>query len=82
MPGIHIELKAAKDITDDELKVLPEKALKQFDNKKYDTELTTKGVMNMFKYGLVFSEKEVKILRCDTVIIYFLSYKPFQLTIK
>ena len=61
MPGVLIELKAAKDCSDDELKVLSETALKQINDRKYDTELTTKGVKNVFKYGVAFSGKRVEI---------------------
>jgi hypothetical protein len=61
MPGVLIELKAAKDCSDDELKELSEKALKQINDRKYDTELTAKGVKNVFKYGVAFSGKSVQI---------------------
>lgn len=61
MPGVLIELKAAKDCSDDELKALSETALKQINDRKYDTELTTKGVKNIFKYGVAFSGKKVEI---------------------
>lgn len=61
MPGVLIELKAAKDCADDELKALSETALKQINDRKYDTELTTKGVKNIFKYGVAFSGKKVQI---------------------
>lgn len=61
LPGILIELKAAKDCTEDELKVLSEKALAQIDNRKYETELTVKGIRNILKYGVAFSGKKVQI---------------------
>ena len=61
MPGVLIELKAAKDCPEDELKALSETALKQINDRKYDTELTTKGVKNIFKYGVAFSGKKVQI---------------------
>ena len=47
--------------TPDELKELSEKALRQINDRKYDTELTTKGVKNVFKYGVAFSGKRVQI---------------------
>jgi hypothetical protein len=62
LPGVLIELKAAKDCSDDELKELSENALKQINDRKYDTELTTKGVKNIFKYGVAFSGKRVEIV--------------------
>ena len=61
MPGILIELKAAKDSSKDELKLLSEKALKQISTKKYETALTSKGVKKIFKYGVAFSGKKVEI---------------------
>lgn len=61
LPGILIELKAAKDCPEDELKELSEKALAQIDSRKYETELTVKGVRNILKYGVAFSGKRVKI---------------------
>ena len=61
MPGVLIELKAAKDCSDDELKELSATALKQINDRKYETELTTKGVKNIFKYGVAFSGKRVEI---------------------
>ena len=61
LPGILIELKAAKDCPEDELKELSEKALAQIDSRKYETELTVKGVRNILKYGVAFSGKRVQI---------------------
>ena len=61
LPGILIELKAAKDCPEDELKELSEKALEQIDSRKYETELTVKGVRNILKYGVAFSGKRVQI---------------------
>ncbi len=61
LPGILIEFKAVKDCPEDELKELSETALKQINDRKYDAELTTKGVKNIFKYGVAFSGKKVQI---------------------
>ena len=61
MPGVLIELKAAKNASDDVLKALSETALKQINDRKYDTELTTRGVKTIFKYGVAFSGKKVQI---------------------
>ncbi len=61
LPGIIIELKAEKDCSADELKKLSETALKQIEDKKYDTEMTTKGVKIIYKYGVAFSGKTVEV---------------------
>ena len=61
MPGIIIELKAKKDANGDELKDLAKVALKQIIDKKYDTEMQTKGIKNVIKYGVAFSGKHVEI---------------------
>lgn len=60
-PGILIELKAAKDCTDADLKELAQTALQQINEKKYDTEMTVKGVKSIFKYGVAFSGKKVEV---------------------
>ena len=61
MPGIIIELKAEKDADGDELKELAKVALKQIVDKKYDTEMQTKGIKTVIKYGVAFSGKHVEI---------------------
>ena len=61
MPGILIELKACKDCTGEELKQLSVKALNQMNEKKYETELCSRGVETIFKYGVAFSGKRVEI---------------------
>ena len=61
LPGIIIELKAEKDCSEDKLKELSEKALQQIVDKKYDTEMKTLGVENIYKYGVAFSRKNVVV---------------------
>ena len=61
LPGIIIELKAAKDCSEDELKELSKKALQQIDEKKYDTELREAGITDVIKYGVAFCGKKVEI---------------------
>ena len=61
MPGIIIELKAEKDADEKELKELAKVALKQIIDKKYDTEMQTKGIKTIIKYGVAFSGKHVEI---------------------
>ena len=61
MPGILIELKAARNFSGDKLKQLSETALAQIQDRKYDTDMISKGVKTIFKYGVAFSGKQVEI---------------------
>lgn len=61
MPGILIELKAAKDADDETLKTLSKEALKQMNDKSYDTEMMTKGIKTIYKMGVAFSGKKVEV---------------------
>ena len=61
LPGILIELKAAKGCTEEELALLSEKALEQINDRKYETELMEKGVKSILKYGAAFSGKRVRV---------------------
>lgn len=61
LPGIIIELKAEKNCSDSELKTLAETALRQINGKKYDTEMISKGVKTVYKYGVAFSGKKVEV---------------------
>lgn len=60
-PGILIELKADKNSSDD-LMDLAQTALQQINDRKYDTEMTAKGVKTLFKYGVAFSGKKVEVV--------------------
>ena len=61
MPGVLIEVKAAKDQSREELVLLAEKALHQIMEQKYDTELISSGVKTVLKYGIAFCGKRVEI---------------------
>ena len=61
LPGIIIELKAEKDCSENELKALAETALQQIIEKKYDTEMISKGVKTIYRYGVAFSGKNVEV---------------------
>ena len=61
LPGIIIELKAEKNCNENELQELAKTALKQINDKKYDTELKSKGVKMIYKYGIAFSGKHVAV---------------------
>lgn len=61
LPGIIIELKAEKNCNEKELQELAKTALKQINDKKYDTDLKSKGVKMIYKYGVAFSGKHVAV---------------------
>ncbi len=61
LPGILIELKAEKNCSEEKLKKLSESALRQINDKKYDTELIAAGVKTIYKYGVAFSGKKVEV---------------------
>lgn len=61
LPGIIIELKAEKNCSQDKLKKLSESAIEQIETKKYDAEMTAKGVKTIYKYGVAFSGKTMEV---------------------
>lgn len=61
LPGIIIELKAEKNCDENKLQELAKTALKQINDKKYDTEPKSKGVKTIYKYGVAFSGKHVAV---------------------
>ncbi len=58
---ILIELKAAGNFSGDKLKQLSETALAQIQDRKYDTDIISKGFKTIFKYGVAFSGKQEEI---------------------
>ena len=61
IPGILIELKAGRNFSGDKLKQLSETAYAQIQDRKYDTNMISKGVKTVFKYGVAFSGKQVEV---------------------
>lgn len=61
LPGILIEVKWAKNADPQSLAALAQTALRQINEKHYETELRTHGVKQILKYGAAFSEKNVEI---------------------
>ena len=61
LPGIVIELKAEKGASAEKLKHLAQAALKQIEERKYDTEMNARGAAKVLKYGVAFSGKTVEI---------------------
>lgn len=61
LPGIIIEVKAKKAEACS-LVELAELALKQIADKKYDAEMKSRGVVEIYKYGIAFHKKQVEIV--------------------
>ena len=61
LPGILIELKMGKGCTQEKLNQLAETALKQINDRKYETDMVARGVSDIFKYGVAFSGKNVAV---------------------
>ena len=60
LPGVIMELKAGKKGEKD-LQNLAKQALKQIEEKQYDTEMRQQGVSTIYKYGVAFSGKNVEV---------------------
>ena len=67
LPGILIELKAAKDVSAEQLRQLAQEALNQIEEKQYDTVMKARNISPIFKYGVAFSGKNVEICVSDEV---------------
>ena len=61
LPGILIELKAGKNLSEHALKASAEGALQQIKDCAYDTNMKAAGVENILRYGVAFSGKNVEI---------------------
>ena len=59
LPGIIFEFKAEKNECD--LVSTAKKALRQIDEKLYDTDLKSRGITEIVKYGIAFAGKKVEI---------------------
>lgn len=62
IPGFLFEFKHTND-THEDLDALAEKALRQIDEKKYDTELKNAGVHSIIKIGIAFRGKNAVVKR-------------------
>ena len=60
MPGIIIEVKSKNDNIES-LAALAKKALEQINAKQYDTDMKSRGVQTVYKYGIAFYKKTVEI---------------------
>jgi len=61
--GIIMEFKKIDDFLEDTVMEGCAKALKQIEDKKYETELIEKGIKNIIKLAIVFKGKEIQITR-------------------
>lgn len=59
--GIIIEFKKIDYFLDDTIEKATKEALKQIDEKRYETELVQKGIKNILKLAIVFKGKEIKV---------------------
>ena len=60
MPGLIFELKAAKKASES-LEKLAEEALRQIDEKRYETEMRAVGIREIIKIGMAFRGKEIAV---------------------
>ena len=60
-PGIIMEFKWKADLKEEEMEEFAVDALRQIDKKRYDAELIELGVAPIFKLGIAFSGKRVKV---------------------
>ena len=60
IPGFIYEFKYTKDEKED-LEILADEALKQIEDKKYDTEITDIGISDIVKIGIAFRGKNAVV---------------------
>ena len=61
LPGIIIEVKNQNNTSENNLEDISTKALEQIEEKQYDTVMKQRDVMQVYKYGIAFSGKNVAI---------------------
>ena len=60
-PGIIMELKWKKGLSEENLAVLANEAVSQIDRKKYDSGMRDEGIHKVLKFGIAFSGKKVSV---------------------
>lgn len=60
-PGIIMELKWKSGLDEEALERLSDEALRQIDDKRYDSEMSGEGVKEILKLGIAFSGKKVRV---------------------
>ena len=63
IPGFIFEFKHTTKDDKADLNILADKALRQIDEKKYDTELRNEGISPIIKIGIVFRGKKAAVKR-------------------
>ena len=61
LPGILIEIKAAKNCTEEKLAQLAQEALAQTEERKYDEDMKMHDVQSILEYGVAFCGKKVEV---------------------
>ena len=61
LPGIIMEFKATREAESGSLLPLAQEALKQIQDKNYDTDFVNRGITEIVKYGIAFAGKQVEI---------------------
>lgn len=61
LPGIIMEFKATREAESGSLRPLAQEALKQIQDKNYDTDFVNRGITEIVKYGIAFAGKQVEI---------------------
>jgi len=62
LPSIIIEFKTVSSLKKETLKIAAQNALKQIDDRQYETELHSRGITNIIKMGIAFQGKKNLIL--------------------
>ena len=62
LPGVLIELKTAKNVSESRLKELAQIALDQINDRKYEVELSSLDLNSIIKIGIAFSGKQIKLV--------------------
>ena len=65
--GIIIEFKKINEFLNDTIEEATEDALKQIEDKKYESELVERGIKNIIKLAIVFKNKQVEITQAYVV---------------
>lgn len=68
LPGIIIELKAARKCSPENLKKLAADAVEQIKDRHYDTQLLQEGITDILNYGVSFSGKNAEVVMSSSLL--------------